>query len=169
MQRRHQILVIGHNNDGCTPEHEGAAYDAGLHIARSGAVLITGGLGGVMRAACHGSHDGGGLSVGILPQEDHDSANEFCDVVIPTGLGLTRDFINALSADGIIIIGGGAGTMSEVCAAYLHGRPMVAIKGTGGTADQVAGNYLDHRKKIIVREAESAQEAVEIILKQITT
>lgn len=107
--------------------------------------------------------------MGILPQEDHDSANEFCDVVIPTGLGLTRDFINALSADGIIIIGGGAGTMSEVCAAYLHGRPMVAIKGTGGTADQVAGNYLDHRKKIIVREAESAQEAVEIILKQITT
>lgn len=168
MVRRNQILVIGHNNEGCLPEHEGVAYDAGLHIARSGAVLITGGLGGVMRAACRGSHDGGGLSVGIIPQEDHASANEFCDVVIPTGLGMARDFVNALAADGIIIVGGGAGTLSEVCAAYAHERPMVAIRGTGGVADQVAGQYVDHRKKIIVREADSAQEAVEILMKLIT-
>ncbi len=167
MPRRPHILVIGYNDDGCTPEHEKVAYDAGQHIARSGAVLITGGLGGVMRAACRGSHDAGGLAVGIIPQSNHSPANEFCDVVIPTGLGLTRDFVNALTADGVIIIGGGAGTLSEVCAAYMHRRPMVAIGGTGGTAERVAGQYMDHRKKIMVQKAGSAQEAVDVLIGQL--
>ena len=113
MSKKIQILVIGHNTNGCTEEHSKIAYDTGFEIAKAGHVLVTGGLGGVMEAASHGAHDSNGLTVGIIPQADASMANEHCDIVIPTGMGLARDFINALSADGIIIIGGGSGTLSE--------------------------------------------------------
>ena len=168
MPRKHQILVIGHNDSGCTPEHEKVAYETGAEIAKSDAVLISGGLGGVMRASCHGAHDAGGFVVGIIPQDDHTHANEFCDVVVPSGMGLTRDFLNALAADGVIIVGGGSGTLSEVCAAYMHKRPMVAIKNTGGTADKVADGFIDHRENVKIIGVDSPKEAVELILERIT-
>ncbi len=168
MTKKRQILVIGHNDNGCTPEHEKLAYETGIEIAKSGSVLISGGLGGVMQAACHGSHDAGGIAVGIIPQDDPSLANEFCDIVIPTGMGLTRDFLNALSADGIIIIGGGSGTLSEICAAYMHKKPMVAIRNLGGTAEQYIDQYLDHRKNIRILGADSPKEAVKLILEKIT-
>ncbi len=168
MVRKRQILVIGHNDNGCTPEHEKIAYETGALIAKSNSVLISGGLGGVMRAACHGAQENGGLTVGIIPQGEHSAANEFCDIVIPSGMGLTRDFLNALSADGIIIIGGGSGTLSEICAAYMHKRPMVAIRNTGGSAEKFADTFLDHRENIKILGADSAEEAVKTILEKIT-
>ncbi len=67
MSKKHQILVIGHNDNGCTPEHEKIAYETGVEVAKSGSILISGGLGGVMRASCHGAHDAGGITVGIIP------------------------------------------------------------------------------------------------------
>jgi uncharacterized protein (TIGR00725 family) len=166
--RKRQILVIGHNDKGCTPEHEKIAYDTGVEIAKSDSVLISGGLGGVMRASCHGARDTGGLTVGIIPQGDHTFANEFCDIVIPSGMGLTRDFLNALSADGVIIIGGGSGTLSEICAAYMHKRPMVAIRNTGGTAEKYLNTFLDHRKNIKIIGVDTPKEAVKLILEKIT-
>ena len=168
MVKRLQILVIGHNDNGCTPEHEKIAYNVGLEIAKSNCVLITGGLGGVMRAACHGSHDANGLAIGIIPQNDPSFANEYCDVVIPTGIGLTRDFLNALSADGIIIVGGGSGTLSEICAAYMYKKPMVAIRGTGGVAEKYVDDYIDHRKNVKIIGVNSPKDAVKTILDLIT-
>jgi uncharacterized protein (TIGR00725 family) len=84
--------------------------------------------------------------VGIIPQEDMREANTFCDVVVATGLGFARDFLTAYSADAVIIVGGGAGTMIEVAAAYQKKIPIIAVKGTGGTADRVVDTYLDDRK-----------------------
>ncbi len=168
MSKKHQILVIGHNDNGCTPEHEKVAYETGIEIAKSGSVLLTGGLGGVMRAASHGARDAGGLTVGIIPQDDASFANEFCDIVIPSGMGLTRDFLNALSADGVIIIGGGSGTLSEVTAAYMHKKPMVAIKNLGGTIVPYIDNFIDHRKNVKILGVDSPKEAVRLILEKIT-
>ncbi len=162
--RKRQIVVIGHNDNGCTKEHEKIAYDTGAEIAKSDSVLITGGMGGIMRASCQGASDAGGITVGILPQADHVFANEFCQIVIPSGIGLARDFLNALSADGIIIIGGGAGTLSEICAAYMHKKPMVAIRNTGGMADQYADRYVDQRQNVRILGASTPREAVEKIL-----
>ena len=87
MPRRIQILVIGHNTKGCTEEHSKIAYEIGSEIALAGHVLITGGLGGIMEAACQGAQNSNGLSVGIIPQGDANMANPFCDIVIPTGMG----------------------------------------------------------------------------------
>lgn len=169
MVKKPQIVIIGNNESGCTPELEKTSYETGLEVARSGAVLITGGLGGVMRAASHGAKDANGFVIGIIPQNDSSFANEYCDVVIPSGLGLARDFLTALSGDGIIIIGGGSGTLSEACAAYMHRRPMVAIKNTGGIADRYADQYLDHRKQVKIIGASSPREAVKIILSEINS
>ena len=168
MSKKIQILVIGHNTEGCTPEHEKIAYETGFEIAKSGSVLISGGLGGVMLAACHGARDAGGTAVGIIPQNDFSFANEFCDIVIPTGMGLTRDFLTALSADGIIIIGGGSGTLSEICAAYMHKKPMVLIRNTGGIAEQFVDKFLDHRENVRIIGVDSPKEAVKLILEKIT-
>jgi uncharacterized protein (TIGR00725 family) len=168
MVKKRQILVIGHNTNGCTPEHEKIAYDVGMEIAKSNSVLLTGGLGGVMTAASHGAKDANGLTVGIIPQDDAALANEFCDIVIPTGMGLTRDFLNALSADGIIIVGGGSGTLSEVCASYMHKKPMVAIRNLNGPVAQYIDGYLDHRENVKIIGVDSAQEAVNTILELIT-
>jgi len=129
-QKKHQILLIGHDEAGCRPEHEKLAYETGSEIAKSGSVLVSGGLSGVMKAACKGAHDAGGLTVGIIPQNDPSFANEYCDIVIPTGMGHTRDFLTALSADGVIVIGGGSGTLSEVCASYMHKKPIAALKSS---------------------------------------
>ena len=160
-------MVIGNNENGSTPEVEKIAYETGLEIAKSGAVLITGGLGGVMNAACHGAKDGNGLTVGIIPQNDPSFANEYCDIVIPSGIGLARDFLNALSGDGVIIVGGGSGTLSETCAAYMYKKPIVAIKNTGGIADRFADQYLDHRENIKIIGVNSPKEAVKYILEKI--
>ena len=167
MTKKRQILVIGHNDNGCTTEHEKIAYETGVEIAKSNSVLITGGLGGVMRAACHGAHDSGGLTIGIIPQDDPSNANEYCDIVIPTGMGFTRDFLTALAADGIIIIGGGSGTLSEICAGYMYRKPMVAIKNMGGTASNYVDGYVDHRKNVKIVGVDTPKEAVKFILKQI--
>lgn len=168
MPKRIQILIIGHNTNGCTEEHSKIAYETGSEIAKAGHVLITGGLGGVMDAASHGAFDAQGLTVGIIPQDDASMANPYCDIVIPTGMGLTRDFLNALTADGIIIIGGGSGTLSEICAAYMHKKPMVAIRNMGGVTSQFIDRYIDHRENIKIIGVNTPKEAVSKILKLIT-
>ena len=169
MAKKLQILVIGNNTNGCTPELEKLAYETGAEIAKSNSVLISGGLGGVMKAACHGAHDAGGLTVGIIPQDEASFANEFCDIVIPTGMGLTRDFLNALSADGIILVGGGSGTLSETCAGYMYKKPMVSLKNSGGVASKYADTYLDHRENIKIIGVDTPKEAVKTILEKITS
>jgi len=169
LAKKRQILIVGNNENGSTPELEKVAYETGLEVAKSDSVLITGGLGGVMRAACHGAKDAGGITVGIIPQNDPSFANEYCDIVIPTGMGLARDFLNALSADGVIIIGGGSGTLSETCAAYMHKKPIAAIKNTGGIAEMFTDKYLDHRQNVKIVGVNSPKDAVKYILEKINS
>ncbi len=138
--------MVGFDKDHCPEIAYRAAYQVGLEVAKRGALLLSGGLGGVMEAANRGAKDGGGLVVGIIPQDDMGAANEFCDAVVATGIGFARDFITAYSADVIIVVGGGAGTMIEIAAAYQKKIPIVAVKGTGGMADRLADTYIDDRK-----------------------
>jgi uncharacterized protein (TIGR00725 family) len=169
MTKKIQILIIGNNKNGATPEAEKIAYETGMEVAKLGAVLVTGGLDGVMKAASHGAKDAGGLTLGIIPQDNPSFANEYCDIVVPSGMGLARDFLNALSADGVIIVGGGSGTLSETCAAYMYKKPIVAIKNSGGIAEKYADTYLDHRKSTLIIGVSSPQEAVKILLEKINS
>ena len=161
LPRRKQILVIGFGKDHCPEVAYKAAYEVGLEVARRGALLISGGLGGVMEAASLGAKDGGGFVIGIIPQDDKTAANDFCDAVIATGIGFARDFLTAYSADVVIIVGGGAGTMIEIAAAYQKKIPIVAVKGTGGAADRMVDTYIDDRKIERILGEDTPQKAVE--------
>jgi uncharacterized protein (TIGR00725 family) len=167
--KKRQILIIGNNDEGCTLELEKIAYDIGVEVAKSESVLVTGGLGGVMRAAGKGAKDTGGLVLGIIPQSDASFANEYCDIVVPTGMGLTRDFLTALSADGVIALGGGSGTLSELCASYMHKKPIAAIRNVDGSVSNFVDKYLDHRQIVKIQGVDSAKEAVQYLLEKITS
>ena len=164
MARRTQVLVIGSNGDSCTGAQSEHAYGAGAAVARAGAVLVTGGLGGVMEAASRGASEEGGLVVGVIPYEDASRANGFCDVVIPTGIGMARDYVNAHCADGVVVVGGGSGTLSEACAAYMHNKPMVVVRGLGGSVEQYIDGYIDGRRRVRVLGAGSGSEAAGVLL-----
>lgn len=162
--RRTQIAVIGYNGDRCTDAARQAAYDVGKEIAKAGAVLVCGGLGGVMEAACKGAQENGGTAIGIIPQDDFSHANRYCDVVICTGIGFARDFIVASSADGIIAVGGGVGTLIELGVGYMIKKPIVAVAGSGGVADAYGGKYLDERNRVPVMTARTPAAAVKTVM-----
>ena len=162
--RKLQIAVIGYNSDKSNFLTDKVAYEVGREIAKANATLICGGLGGVMENACKGAKEHGGLTVGIIPQEDFTYANNFCDIVIASGIGYARDFIVATSADGIIVVGGGVGTLLEVCVGYMLKKTIVTIPNTGGTAEIYGGKYLDERKRILISTAGDAESAVQLIV-----
>ena len=105
-----------------------AAEEVGRRIAEAGAVLICGGLGGVMEAAARGCAEAGGLTIGILPGADAGSANRWIRVPLPTGLGEARNALVARTGDVVIAIGGAWGTLSEVALARKVGVPVVLLR-----------------------------------------
>jgi len=104
------------------------AREVGREIATRGAVLINGGLGGVMRAAAEGARSAGGHTIGIIPSYDHASANEHIEFVVATGMGEARNAIIVASSDAVIAMMGEGGTLAEIGFAKKFGRPIVALK-----------------------------------------
>jgi uncharacterized protein (TIGR00725 family) len=104
------------------------AEEVGRLIAKTGAILVSGGLGGVMEAASKGAQAEGGLTVGILPHDNAHHANQHIDIPIATGLGIGRNVIIARTADAIIAVGGEYGTLSEIAFALQMKKPVVGIR-----------------------------------------
>ena len=119
------IAVIGGGN--CSAEETSLAEDVGRRLADGGAVVICGGLGGVMEAVAKGAQSNGGTTVGILPGSDPTAANPYIDVPLATGLGEMRNFLIVRSAQALIAIGGGIGTLSEIALAQRIGKPVVGL------------------------------------------
>lgn len=103
------------------------AEEIGQQLARAGATVITGGLGGVMRAASRGARGAGGETIGILPGDDPGEANEYVRIPIATGLGVARNLVVVTSADAIVAVGGRYGTLSEIGLALRQGRHVVTL------------------------------------------
>lgn len=148
------VAVIGGQQ--CTPEEERTAYEVGYLLAEKDAVIICGGLGGVMEAACKGAKAAGGTTIGILPGPFRGDANPFVDYSIATDMGQARNAVIVRTADAVIAVGGEYGTLSEVAMALKMGKRMVAIASweisRRGTRDE----------KII--RVEDPRQAVEIAL-----
>lgn len=121
-----KISVIGSSN--CSLKEYNTAEEVGREIARRKAVLICGGLGGVMEAAAKGAKGAGGITVGILPGTDKNSANPYIDIPIVTGFGEARNAIIALSGDAIIAVGGALGALSELAFALKNKKPVIGIE-----------------------------------------
>lgn len=112
----------------CGEELTRLAEDVGARIARAGAVLICGGLGGVMEGAARGAAEAGGLTIGLLPGSDARNANPFIAIPLPTGMGEGRNLLVARTADVMLAIGGEWGTLSEVAMARKVGVPVVLLR-----------------------------------------
>jgi uncharacterized protein (TIGR00725 family) len=123
-------------------------------------VLVCGGRGGVMRAACKGAKEMKGITVGLLP-DSKDEANEFVDIPLSTGLGMRRNFLVVSAADVVIGIGGRWGTLSEISFAMIFEKPVVLVAGTGGCVDELASGSLMKASESQLYVAGSAEEAVE--------
>jgi uncharacterized protein (TIGR00725 family) len=119
------IAVVGPGE--ASPDELSGAEEAGALIAEAGAGLVSGGLGGVMEAACRGARSRGGLTLGLLPGPDRDAANGWVVVAVPTGLGEARNALVVRAADAVVAIGGGWGTLSEIALALKTGVPVVGV------------------------------------------
>ena len=121
------VAVVGPGRDASPAELE-QAEAAGAAIGSAGAVLVCGGLGGVMEAACRGARSQGGLTLGLLPGTDREEANGWVALALPTGLGEGRNGLIVRAADAVVAIGGGWGTLSEIALAL---RAVVPVFGVG--------------------------------------
>ena len=119
------VAIVGSGEAG--PDEQRRAEAVGSALARAGATVVCGGLGGVMAAACRGARAENGLTVGILPGGDRTSANEWVMVAIPTGIGELRNGLVVRAADAVIAIGGGPGTLSEIALALKTGVPVLGL------------------------------------------
>ena len=136
------------------------AEQVGAGIAARGGILVCGGRGGVMEAACRGAKSKNGLTVGLLPDSKQE-ANAFVDVPLSTGLGMRRNFLVVSAADVVIGIGGRWGTLSEISYAAIFGKPVVLVMGTGGCVEELAAGYLMKTSDAKLSVVASASEAVE--------
>ena len=120
------IAVIGGSNP--PPEASSQAYHVGRELAARGAIVLCGGLEGVMEAVCRGARDAGGTTVGILPGDDPADANPFVDIPIATGLGYARNAVITRAAQAVIAIDGSFGTLSEIGHALADGTTVVGLE-----------------------------------------
>lgn len=103
------------------------AFQVGQLIAKKGAILICGGLSGVMEAASRGAKEAGGMTVGILPGRSPDEANPHIDIAIATGMGHSRNSLVAMNADALIAIDGRYGTLTEIGFASIYGKRIIGL------------------------------------------
>lgn len=134
------------------------AEEIGRSLAIGGAVVVTGGLGGVMRAASRGAAGAGGETIGILPGSNPAEANEFVRIPIATGLGVVRNLVVVTSADAVVAIGGRHGTLSEIGLALRMGREVVALGSWRIESEHRMGGPRLHR-------AREPREAAALVLR----
>lgn len=125
IRNKKRIGVIGGSR--ASSRHLDLAAEVGKLIAERGAVLVCGGLSGVMEAACRGAKQAGGTTIGILPGGNPSEANAFVDIPIATGMGYTRNALVVMNADALIAVDGSYGTLSEIAYACVHGKRIVGL------------------------------------------
>ncbi|MFH1338693.1 MAG: TIGR00725 family protein [Candidatus Omnitrophota bacterium] len=123
--RKKIVSVIGGRS--CSKKVEQLAQNLGKNLAKVVDILVTGGLGGTMKAVCKGFKSEGGLTIGIIPGYDKDEANEYVDIAIPTGLGLARNVLVVKSADAVVALPGEAGTLSEIAYCLQFEIPVISL------------------------------------------
>ena len=157
MEDKFFISVIGASK--CSAKEARLAEEVGRELAKRGAVVICGGLTGVMEAVCRGAKSEGGLTVGILPGNNRNDANQYVTIPIITGIGYARNSIVAKSGQAVIAIGGKYGTLSEIAYALQDKIPVVGL----GTWVLATGKS----KEVSIIIAKDASDAVDKALKSI--
>lgn len=157
-----KIGIIGPNKSMCSQQLYDFGVQLGRQAATNGRTFVCGGLGGFMEAVCKGvkqSHDSfNGQTVGILPDDTTDNANQFIDTAVATGAGIARNIIIVRTADIIIAAGGGAGTLSEIAFAWQLKKKVLCVTLFDGWAKELAGKNLDSRENGLLIPVSSIAE-----------
>jgi len=119
------VAVVGPGE--ARPADVEVAEAVGRELAERGAVVVCGGLGGVMEAACRGAKEARGATLGILPGHDRAQANRHVDIAVATGLGEARNALVVRAADALVAVGGAYGTLSEIALALQVGKPVIGL------------------------------------------
>ena len=151
--QRITISVIGGHD--INTEVEKIAHEVGALVAKVGAVLVCGGLSGVMEAASKGAKEAGGITIGILPGKDKADANPYIDIALPSSIGYARNVVVVCSADIIIALPGSDGTSSEISYGIVYKRPVIDLGGWG------------REGMIKVKDVRDAEVKIREIIKQI--
>jgi uncharacterized protein (TIGR00725 family) len=154
--RRPQVCILGSAEPGSTAYE--LAGEAGALLAKLGVTVVSGCGSPATRVAAERAIASGGLVVSIIPPDQMPPPDWPATVVIPSGMGDARNLLMALSGDACIVIGGRAGTISEVCLAWLHKRPLLPLVGHGGWSHGLPSNPPDERKNSPILPWHSASE-----------
>ena len=146
--RRPQVCVLGSAEPGSSAY--ALAGEAGALLARLALTVVSGCGSPATRVAAERAIASGGLVVSIIPPDQMPPADWPATVVIPSGMGDARNLLMALAGDACIVIGGRAGTISEVCLAWLHKRPLLPLVGHGGWSDSLPSSPPDERKNSLI-------------------
>jgi hypothetical protein len=161
--RRPILAVVGAGTP-LEPEVERLCRALGEAAVEAGFRLATGGLGGVMDAVARGARAAAsyreGDILGIVPGYDGDSASDAFDIVVFTGLGIARNIVLVSTADVVVAVGGGSGTLGEIAVAWQLGKPIVALRSVAGWAADLADRAIDDRRADRIVGAASPEEAV---------
>ncbi len=155
-QRKIVVAVVGAGK--CSKKLRDMAAATGEYIAQHGGILVCGGLGGVMEGAARGAKEAGGTTIGILPTESKSDANEFIDLVIPTGFGEARNAVVINSADAVVAFPGKYGTLSEMAFALKAQKPLISV-GAWKLGDEI--KHLDDPVEAAKLAMELAVERME--------
>jgi len=159
------IAVSGSSSTDITLSNETLirAEHVGEAIAAQHAMLLTGGKGGVMRAACKGAKKNGGTTIGILPYSK-DEANEYVDIMLPSNMGYGRNRLVVSMVDAVIAIAGQWGTLNEISEALMQQKPLVLLEGSGGIVDKVIhGDFISEEEEFICFEKNPEDAVIQAV------
>jgi len=154
------IAVIGAGQ--CSPQEAKLAEEVGRELARQGVILVCGGMGGVMEAACKGASSQGGVTIGILPGENRQAANPYVQIPIVTGTGYARNLAVVKSAQAVIAVGGSYGTLSEISHALQSGIPVIGLN----TWSLSKNGQQDNSIILVQNPSEAVNKALNLITNQ---
>ncbi len=152
------VSVIGASE--INKDIEKKTFEIGRLLAQNKFIVACGGLSGVMEAVCRGVKEENGLTIGIIPYEEKSLANKYIDIVIPCPFSQARNIVVVLSGDACLAISGKAGTLSEICFAWIYQKPIVALSSVKGWSSQLAGQKLDDRRYDKIYGVTTPQEAI---------
>ncbi len=160
INRKRIIAVIG----GGQPSAQEArlAEEVGRELARQDAILVCGGLGGVMEAACRGAQSEGGITIGVLPGDSRQAANPYVQIPIVTGMGYARNVAVVKSAQAVIAIGGSYGTLSEISHALQSGIPVIGLN----TWSLSRNGQQDNSIILVQNSSEAVNKALDLATKE---
>ncbi|MFX0032915.1 MAG: TIGR00725 family protein [Candidatus Hodarchaeota archaeon] len=135
----------------------------GKLLARNQYAIVCGGLTGVMESVCEGAKEEGGLTIGVIPFVEKSAANRYVDIIIPVPFSQARNIVVVLTGDICVAIGGKAGTLSELCFAWIYQKPIIALSNIEGWSSKISNQKLDDRRPDKIHGVETPEQVIEKI------